>query len=311
MDQKISVIIPTADRPESLPYALASLRAQNVKDIQVVVVNDGGADVREVLAPFRDDLGVELVSYADNLGPSAARNAGLDAADGDFVMFLDDDDVILPGHLDAVLTVINDDRADVVYPTMKVSTTRHEPTSEGYRDAAAAFDYDFDHDFLLMANYIPPAGLTMRRPGPGGPRFDRDIRLAEDWDLWLRMVADGYRFHHADVASVVYHRLPRHDHKADPAASESRAIHAFHQGYNLLCDRWAVAPDSPAARGRALVQRAYELAFVQLDRHHRLVSPYWWEDMLRVLHGQHTGKLAEADVEPALLASVTGRGEAL
>jgi hypothetical protein len=306
VDQKISVIIPTADRPESLPYALASLRAQNVKDIQVVVVNDGGADVGDVLAPFRDDLGVELVSHARNRGPSAARNAGLDAADGDLVMFLDDDDVILPGHIDAVLKVINEGTADVVYTTMKVSTTRHEPTSEGYRDALPAFDYDFDHDFLLMANYIPPAGLTMRRPGPGGPRFDDDIRLAEDWDLWLRMVSDGYRFHHAGVESVIYHRLPRHNHKADPPASESRAIHAFHESYSRLCDRWAVAPDSVAARGRVLVQRAYELAFVQLDQHRKLVAPFWWENMLRVVHAQHTGKLADADVDAALQKAVAG-----
>ena len=306
MDQKISVIIPTADRPGSLPYALESLRAQNAKDIQVVVVNDGGADVTEVLAPFRADLGVELVSYATNRGPSAARNAGLDAADGDFVMFLDDDDVILPGHFDAVLTAINEDRADVVYTTMKVSTTRREPTAEGYRDALPAFDYDFDHEFLLTANYIPPAGLTMRRTGPGGMRFDEDIRLAEDWDLWLRMVADGHRFHHAPVASVVYHRLPRHDHKVDPPASESKAIHAFHQGYQLLCDRWAVAPGSAAAHGRTLVQRAYEIAFVQLDEHQKLVAPYWWENMLRVVHADLTGKLAGPDVEAALQTAVAG-----
>ncbi|MGW4376966.1 glycosyltransferase family 2 protein [Streptomyces albidoflavus] len=306
MNQKISVIIPTADRPQSLPYALESLRAQHTQDIQVVVVNDGGADVSKVLDPFRQDLGVELLNLDRNLGPSAARNAGLDAADGDFVAFLDDDDVILPGHFDAVLKVLDENIADVVYTTMKVSTTRHEPTDEGYRDALPAFNYDFDHEFLLMANYIPPAGLTMRRPGADGPRFDNDIRLAEDWDLWLRMVADGYRFHHADTASVVYHRLPRHDHKADPAASESRAIHAFHEAYSLLCDRWTVAPGSPAARGRALVQRAYQLAFVQMDQHKKLVAPYWWENMLRVVRDHHTGVLAEADVEAALRVAVAG-----
>jgi glycosyltransferase involved in cell wall biosynthesis len=304
--KKISVIIPTANRPDSLPHALESLRAQNAKDVQVIVINDGGADVREAVAPFRDDLAVEVLGYSRNLGPSAARNTGLDAADGDFVMFLDDDDVVLPGHLDAVLRVLDDDKADVVYPTMKVSTTRHEPTSDGYRDAVRAFDYDFDHEFLLIANYIPPAGLIMRRPGPGGPRFDNDVRLAEDWDLWLRMVADGYRFHHLDVESVIYHRLPRHDHKADPPASESRAIHAFHESYRRLCDRWAVAPDSPAAKGRALVERTYEHAFVQLDRHNTLVAPFWWENMLRALHAHYTGKLAEPDVDAALLKAITG-----
>ena len=306
MDQKVSVIIPTADRPESLAYALASLRAQNAKDIQVIVVNDGGADVRGAIAPFRDDLGVELVDHDQNLGAAAARNTGMDVADGDFVMFLDDDDVVLPGHFDAVTQVIADGKADVVYATMKVSTTRHEPTREGYREAIAAFDYDFDHEFLLMANYIPPAGLTMRRPGPDGPRFDTGVRFTEDWDMWLRMAADGHRFHHADVESVIYHRLPRHDDKADPPASEARAIRNFQRAYTGTCARFAVATDSPAVRGRALVQRAYEHVFTRLDQHKKLVSPYWWEDMLRVLHAQYTGKLVEAEVDAALQKAVSG-----
>jgi glycosyltransferase involved in cell wall biosynthesis len=306
MDQKISVVIPTADRPEALSYALASLRAQNVGDLQVVIVNDGGGDVDDVVAPFRGDFAVELVAYAGNLGPSTARNRGMDAADGDFVTFLDDDDVLLPGHFDAVLPIINEGTADVVYTTMKVSTQRHEPTSEAYRDAVPLFDYDFDDQFLLMANYIPPLGLTMRRPGPDGPRFDPGVRLAEEWELWLRMVRDGYRFHHADVESAIYHRLPRHDHKADPPASESLAIHAFLGSYTALCDRWAVAPDSPVATGRSFVRRAYELAFVRLDQDKKLVSPFWWESMLRVIHGHYTGKLARADVDAALLKAVSG-----
>jgi glycosyltransferase involved in cell wall biosynthesis len=306
VNPKFSVIIPTTNRPEALAYALASLRAQNVKDIQAIVIRDGGADVAPTIAPFRADLSVELLTNEGNRGPSASRNAGLDAADGDFVTFLDDDDVLLPGHFDAMLSALEKGEADVFYPTMKVSSVRCEPTVEGYRDAAPAFDYDFDHDFLLMANYIPPLGLTMRRPGPGGPRFDPEIRLAEEWDLWLRMIRDGYRFQHVDIASAVYHRLPRHDHKADPPASESQAIHAFHRGYTYLCDRWAVAPRSAAAKGRSFVQRAYELAFVRLDEHRKLVSPYWWESMLRVLHDHHTGALAETDVDAALRRAVSG-----
>ena len=305
MDQRISVIIPTADRPEALAHALSSLRAQHAGEFQVVVVNDGGAEVDHVVAPFRADLGVELLSCAGNLGPSAARNIGLDAADGDFVAFLDDDDVLLPGHFEAVLRVLDEGEADVVYTTAKVSTERHAPTDDGYRDALPAFDYAFDREFLLTANYIPPVGLTFRRPAAGGPRFDTGIRLAEDWDLWLRMVADGYRFHHADVASAVYHRLPRHDHQADPAASESRAIHAFQRAYTHLCDRWAVAPDSRAAKGRSFVQRAYQLAFVQLDEHRKLVAPFWWENTLRALHDHRTGELTDAEMEAALLKAVT------
>ena len=308
MDQKISVIIPTANRPDALSHALASLRAQDIEGIQAIVVNDGGADVTEAVAPFRGDLALELLELEGNRGPSAARNAAMDVADGDFVTFLDDDDVLLPGHFDAVLPPIIEGRADVVYTTMLVSDVRAEPTVEGYRDARPAFNYDFDREFLQMANYIPPLGLTMRRTGPDGPRFDTGIRLAEDWELWLRMDREGYRFEHAPAATAVYHRLPRHEHKADPTGAESQAVHAFQVGYSHLCDLWPVAPGSTAARGRALVQRAYEIGFVQLDQHKTTLSPFWWESMLRVLHDQYTGALAEADVEAALQKAVTGQG---
>ncbi len=305
MDQKISVIIPTADRPDSLVHALSSLRAQNAKNLQVVIVNDGGAEIGDVVKPFRDDLGVELINHTENLGPSAARNIALDAADGEFISFLDDDDVLLPGHFEAILPLLTDGGADFVYPTAKVSTVRNEHTADGYRDAIPAFNYTFDDAFLLMANYIPPAGIVFRHPGPAGPRFDNDVRLGEDWDLWLRMRAEGYRFRHAATDTAIYHRLPRHDHKADPAASESLAIHAFHQAYSDLCDRWAVDPGSPAAKGRAHVQLAYRLAFVQMDEHRRLVHPFWWENMLRALHANHTGALADAGMEAALEKAVT------
>lgn len=306
MDQQISVVIPTANRPDALGHALASLRAQHTKDIQAIVVNDGGVDVTEAVAPFRADLALEVLELEGNRGPSAARNAALDVADGDFVTFLDDDDVLLPGHFDAVLPPLVDGRADAVYTTMLVSDVRAEPTAEGYRAARPAFNYDFDREFLLAANFIPPLGLTMRRPGPDGPRFDPAIRLAEDWELWLRMDRDGHRFHHVPAATAVYHRLPRHDHKADPAGAESKAIHAFQVGYSHLCDLWPVAPDSAAARGRVLLQRAYEIGFVQLDQHKTPLSPFWYENVLRVLHGRYTGELAPAEVEAALQQAVTG-----
>lgn len=109
------------------------------------------------------------------------------------------------------------------------------------------------------------------------------------------------------AATAVYHRLPRHEHKADPTEAESRAIHAFQVGYSHLCDLWPVAAGSVAARGRALVQRAYEIGFVQLDQHKTALSPFWYENVLRVLHDQYSGALAEADVETALQKAVTGR----
>lgn len=306
MDQKLSVVIPTNDRPDSLPYALASLRAQEVEDIQVIVVNDGGVSLDDVVAPFRADLRLELVANPGNLGPSAARNAGLEAADGDVVAFLDDDDVLLPGHFAAILPLLADGEADFVYTTTKASTARHELSGEGYRDAVRVFDYEFDRDFLLVANCIPTLGVAMRPPGADGPRFDESVRAAEDWDMWLRLAADGYRFRHVDVESGIYHRLPRHGGEADPAAAQARALRFFHDSYVRLCARWPVDDQSSTTKGRSFVLRTYELAFSQLEQRKKLLAPLWYEHMVRVLHRHHVGELAPDDVEAELLAAIDG-----
>jgi glycosyltransferase involved in cell wall biosynthesis len=305
-DQRLSVIIPTNNRPDALPYALSSVRTQNVEDIQVIVVNDGGVSLEEVVAPFREDLHVELVTYPANLGPSAARNIGLEAADGDFVSFLDDDDVLLPGHYDAMLPCLAVGEADFVYTSTKASTTRDVLSREGYHGAVRAFDYDFDHEFLRVANCIPTLGVVMRPPGAGGPRFDESVRAAEDWDMWLRLAAEGYRFRHIDVETGVYHRLPRHGGEADPPAAQARALRFFHDSYVRLCARWKVADESSAATGRSYVLRTYDLAFARLRQRKTLLAPFWYEQMIRALHRHHVGELAPAEVEAALLEAIGG-----
>lgn len=306
MDIKLSVVIPTNDRPDALPYTLASLRAQDVKDMQVVVVNDGGVSLDDVVAPFRDDLRIELVAYDGNRGPSAARNVGIAAADGDVVAFLDDDDVLLPGHFEAMLPLLDEGEADFVYTSTRASTERHELSAEGYRDAVRAFGFAFDHEFLLVANCIPTLGVVMRPPGAGGPRFDESVRAAEDWDMWLRLAAGGYRFRHVELESGIYHRTPRHAGDADPAAAQARALRFFHDSYVRLCARWAVPDDSKAAKGRAFVLRTYELAFAQLEQRGKLLAPFWYERMIQALHRHHVGELPAEKVEAALREALEG-----
>lgn len=93
MEPLCTVVIPTFDRPASLARAVASALAQTLTPLEVVVVDDGSAPA----AAVPDDPRVQLVRLAGNQGGAVARNAGIAAARGKYITFLDDDDVLLPG----------------------------------------------------------------------------------------------------------------------------------------------------------------------------------------------------------------------
>ena len=101
---RISVIIPTYRRADFLDRAVKSVLSQDYQDVEVVVVDDNGPDspdraaAAEKLAAIQDDR-VVFVQPEVHLGGGGARNRGIDAATGDYITFLDDDDIYLPGKL--------------------------------------------------------------------------------------------------------------------------------------------------------------------------------------------------------------------
>src|SRR5216684_5678821 len=93
----ISVIIPTHSRPKLLPRAIESARAAGT-DVEIIVVDDASAD--DTAAACRELADIKYVRLDRNQGVAGARNVGLLASTGDFIAFLDDDDLRLPGSLE-------------------------------------------------------------------------------------------------------------------------------------------------------------------------------------------------------------------
>ena len=112
----VSVIVPVYDMEEHLPACLASVRDQTVDDIQIVCVDDASTD--RSLEILHDVAAVEprmLVRTSDdNGGPAAARNRGLDVATGEFIRFVDADDLLPPTSTAALLGRARDTGADLV-----------------------------------------------------------------------------------------------------------------------------------------------------------------------------------------------------
>ena len=105
METRVSVVIPTHNRPGQLGRAIASALEQDHADVDVVVVDDGSEPPAE-LGRFEADDQVRLVRLESNRGVSAARNRGAAEASGRYVTFLDDDDMLLPGVISRSLAAI-------------------------------------------------------------------------------------------------------------------------------------------------------------------------------------------------------------
>ncbi|MGH8884723.1 MAG: glycosyltransferase family 2 protein [Egibacteraceae bacterium] len=207
----VSVIIPTLDRPGLLDAALGavSVAAQSARgDVEVIVINDGGSSVAAAVGSWSDGLVVKLVELDQRSGAAAARNAGIRLADGEYIAFLDDDDLFLPDHLAFGCEPLERGDADFVYLGALVSDRRLDglPTDlAGYPLKA----YPYDPRFLLVANYLHTGSVIVRNFKDTPVRFDGSLEVCEDWDLWIALTTVlGYRVAFVDKITAIYHQVP-------------------------------------------------------------------------------------------------------
>ncbi|GAA4034529.1 hypothetical protein GCM10022247_69660 [Allokutzneria multivorans] len=296
----MSVVVPTKDRPDSLAAALESVAAQTLCDpgsahrVEVVVVNDGGASVKDVVENAGLD-DVTLIESPLSQGHASARNTGIEAANGRYLAFLDDYDLHLPDHLESAVAALR--HSDLVHAHCLTSERRLEPGEEPLH-AKAFFDVEFDPSLLLVANYIPTSTIVCRNDRAA--RFDPSIPVLVDWELLLRLVhGHGWRAATTGRHTVVYHRVA--DQRSDTV--DSTQIVAGHDryrhGYPALTQRWPVPKGSPIE-----VLRAHLMDFNDVC-HERLVRgeglPHLlYEKAFQVLRAAHAGQVALAEV-PALL----------
>ncbi|MEM7480781.1 MAG: PIG-L family deacetylase [Acidobacteriota bacterium] len=218
----VSVIVRTKDRPELLAEALASLADSTYRNLRLVLVNDGGA-APEVPANF--PFAVERIDLGRNRGRAAAANAGVAAADGDYVAFLDDDDLVAPEHYATLVAMVSAAEVRVAYTDAAVGVYELDPAEPGepgensgggtggWRCVERRLPYsrDFDPDRLVVDNYIPFHTLLIERALcdelslKDGGAFDPSLPFFEDWEFLIRLAAVTPFHHRARVTCEYRH----------------------------------------------------------------------------------------------------------
>ncbi len=209
-DPAVSVVIPTRDRWPLLATTLASALGQDGVALEVVVVDDGSATAAPAAAPF-DDPRVRIVRNDRSLGVAGARNRGIEAARGEWIAFLDDDDVWAPAKLRRQLDAAAAARASFAYAGVILVTA-----DRGLVTIADPPAPDRLPQLLAAYNAIPAGAsnvvvATDLAREVGG--FDPSFGHLADWDLWVRLAAAapaaacdeplvGYRLHPQSMRST-------------------------------------------------------------------------------------------------------------
>ena len=205
----VSILVRSTGRLAQVRRALRTIANQTYKNIEVVVVEDGPATLKHLLESF-PKLRILYKPLGVNHGRCHAGNVAMEAANGKYFGFLDEDDELFADHVEQLVAHLEGSGAKLAYATsFEVKTEwngHHEIVQEGRREVI--FNRPFTYIELYQRNIMPICSVLFERSlfeDCGG--FDLELENQEDWDLWLRFAKKSGRFERIEKTTSLY-RVP-------------------------------------------------------------------------------------------------------
>ncbi len=192
---RVSVIIPTYNRHKNLLFAIDSVLQQSFNDFEILVVNDAGEDVQNVITEFNDNR-IKYFVHKSNKGLAAARNTGLKNAKGKYIAYLDDDDVYYPDHLKILLSFLENSNYKIAYTDAYRVIQEFKDGKYVTVNKDIPFSNDFSKEKLLNLNIAPVLCFMHEKSCLNNVGwFDETLKAHEDWEFWIRF-SEKYEFYH-------------------------------------------------------------------------------------------------------------------
>jgi glycosyltransferase involved in cell wall biosynthesis len=185
----VSVLIPTFNRPRYLSEALASALHQSYRNLQIIVVNDGGENVSSIVNSFGDPR-IIFINRKENRGKAFSLNEALTRAEGKYIAYLDDDDLYYPNHIAALVDVLeNKTDCQVAYSDLyKVYCNIMPDGSRQVLSKVVKVSRDFDRFFMLYFNHVLHMSLMHRRDLlEKTGLYNEQLNVLIDWDMTRRL----------------------------------------------------------------------------------------------------------------------------
>lgn len=300
---KISVIVPVYKKQEQLPDALKSLAAQTVfEDIQLILVDDGSPDAcGKICDEFARKNSNTVVIHKENGGVSSARNAGLDAATGEYIGFVDADDTVSPDYFENLLKAVQKGNCDMAFGTMTlIWSGEHRRGRIWYGDGTVLDKNEIINGFArrMLTDGSQNSACTklIKRSTikENNIRFPVGIKIGEDKQFVLGVLkhcssavcAGVYGYFYLDVASSAMHSdkkmlelLDSYEYEVElfcdiglneKTVREEKSVYLFHEladflQRNLSCSR---------AQAKEAVKQSFEneILMEKIDESLKLVK---------------------------------------
>lgn len=223
----VSVIIPAWNQALWLPEAVVSVEWQSMADWECLIVDDGSTDATPAVAQALCRRDPRLRYFRqDNRGLSAARNAGLAMASGEFVQFLDSDDALAPDKLEVQTNQMRDRTIDVSYSNWWAFD---DLTGRPCRRTLMQVGPTPLDDFLFYWERgltIPIHAALFRRDAWDGQAFNEELEAKEDWLMWVDLAARGKSFRFVDRDLALYRLQGQGMSRRDPMRTFSQLADA-------------------------------------------------------------------------------------
>jgi len=223
----VSVIIPSKDRKSLLLEAVASVLKQDYKPIEIIVVDDGSTteDFEGIVSSLSEHLNVRVLQSNGNQGSSVARNLGIEAAQGDYITFLDDDDLMVRGKISGQVELMQSRDADFVTCTRFYYVVEEDQVLKGVKTDQVTLNDMWRRNIIVSVSPMATKVLIKQ------VKFDPSLTTGVDYDIWLRCILECKK-------SVNYQK---------PAIYHRR----FYSGVTETSRRWR------KFRGRFMILRKY------------------------------------------------------
>ena len=272
---RVAVIIPSFNRSGVLPEAIDSVISQTFSDLEIVVVDDGSTDDTALM--LHDRFGGEArlrCLRQDNRGPAAARNLGIRHSSSDLVAFLDSDDLWMPEKLRLQVDKLDASPEAALCFCDRVLDARD---LSGSRFLGAGFRGDtslrgmLEKSFPLSTPSVVIRRSVLERVG----LFDESLAHVEDWDLWIRVLAE-YPITYVDRPLTVVRRQ-RDSLSGQPALEKWRCMLRLWVKHDALLRR-AGCPERLIRGRRAHAHRKIAQALHLRGSHGEARRHYldWW-----------------------------------
>lgn len=210
----VSVIIPTFARPIRLKKAVDSVTNQTHTELEIIIVDDNDPDssdrseTRDLVGSI-DDKRIKYIEHDRNCGANVARNTGISASNGNYVCFLDDDDVYKKEKIHKQLKaveLVNNENGVLVFTGAQRKGDRIYSKSK-WMDTTDDYYFTPSSDLILTKNFIGSNSYVMidKKSLMKTNGFDTEMVSCQDWDLFIKLSINGAKFIGINEELVIYY----------------------------------------------------------------------------------------------------------